>query len=87
MEFFWVGKRKFWGGAMASRWGRSQKKRSTQNEELILPPNYGEDQKKGFQFGKPPFSATFAYLIKNNTTLFLSTVKLKDLNEIYLLGG
>ena len=33
-------------GAMASRWQRFAKKRPSQNEELILPPNYDEDQIK-----------------------------------------
>ena len=42
---FLGGQAKIWG-AMASRWQRFAKKRPSQNEELILPPNYDEDQIK-----------------------------------------
>ena len=42
--------------------------------------------KKGLQFRKPPFSATFIHQIKNNTTLFIFILKFKDLSEIYLGG-
>ena len=73
---------------MASRWGRSpekkKEKRSSVQKATIFCKLCGDLQKKGLQFGKPPFSATFIYQIKNNTTLFLSFLKLKDLSEIYI---
>ena len=73
---------------MASRWGRSPEKKRKKGL-LYRKPLFSASfvvisKKKGLQFGKPPFSATFIYQIKNNTTLFLSFLKLKDLSEIYI---
>ena len=44
------------GGAMALCWERSTKKRSSPNEELILPPNFSEDQNKVFTELKADFT-------------------------------
>ena len=83
-QFFWEGESKNLRGNGFALGAISRKKRSLQNDELILPPNYGDDQKKGPHFGKQRYSAALEYQIKNNTKLFLSILKLKDLSEIYL---
>ena len=73
---------------MPLRWGRSHKKNKEKKGLLYEKPPFAVSfvvisEKKGLQFGKPPFSAIYVYQIKNNTTLFLSILKLKNLSVVH----
>ena len=74
---FWRASKNFGGHELHA--GGDLKKKGPLYGKPPFPPNVVVILTKSLLFGKPPFSATLKYQIKNNTTLFLSIQKLKNL--------